>query len=158
MGDTEELVRCGACGLPLNLNESGVRHFGFYAAHSEQRCISLLRDKADQAAKLLEERTRELEESREGESRWLLRVSAIREASGLGAKPMLDELPGEIAKIAARARLVDELVDDLGWMAAFAETRAADDSKTFAKVSRPALRTIAERARSLLSRAREQKG
>jgi hypothetical protein len=35
--------------------------------------------------------------------RWLFRMADIRDASGLGAKPMLDELPGEIAKIVERA-------------------------------------------------------
>lgn len=115
-------------------------------ADYEDRC-EFAHDVA-QAAKLLEERTRELEEARDGESRWLLRVSAIREASGLGAKPMLDELPGEIAKIADRARLVDELVEGLEQAM---DSRAPD----YADAAHPGWH---DRARSLLSRARERKG
>ncbi len=34
---------CGVCGLPIHENEAGIRHFGFYVAHSEQRCVDLLR-------------------------------------------------------------------------------------------------------------------
>jgi hypothetical protein len=40
---TESEIKCGVCGLPMHPLESGVRHFGFYVAHSEDRCISLLR-------------------------------------------------------------------------------------------------------------------
>ena len=34
---------CGMCGLPISDSESGVRHFGFYTAHMERRCIQLLK-------------------------------------------------------------------------------------------------------------------
>ncbi len=45
---------------------------------------------------------RERDEAREDSSRWLLRVSAIREASAVGVLPMLADLPQAIAdKIAA---------------------------------------------------------
>lgn len=85
---------------------------------------------------------------------WILfhdEAQARREAEGAGnlVEPLY---PAKLLE--ENQRLVDELVGDLGWIAAFAATRAADDSKTFAKVSRAALRTIAARARSLLSEAK----
>ena len=33
---------CGKCRLPINPNEPGVRHYGFFVAHEESRCIYLL--------------------------------------------------------------------------------------------------------------------
>lgn len=44
------------------------------------------------------------------------------------------------------ARLIARLADELAWIEAFATVRSQDDSKTFARVNRGALRTIAERA------------
>ena len=41
---------------------------------------------------------------------------------------------------------IERLRDELLWIAQFAEVRAQDDSKTFARVNRGALRTIRERA------------
>lgn len=41
--------RCGKCGLPIHPGESGVRHFGFFTAHSEGRCIELLKFDRDAA-------------------------------------------------------------------------------------------------------------
>jgi hypothetical protein len=49
-----------------------------------------------------------------------------------------------------------EKAEALIWIAAFAEMRAKDDSKTFARVNRAALRTIAEKARAALSQARSE--
>lgn len=54
--------------------------------------------------------------------------------------------------LAASEARVKELEEGLFWIATFADTRQADDSKTFAKVARGALRTIRDRARALLSR------
>ena len=34
---------CGKCRLPIHEAEVGLRHFGFFTAHSENRCIELLR-------------------------------------------------------------------------------------------------------------------
>lgn len=34
---------CGKCGLPIEEHEVGIRHFGFFTAHSEQRCRELLK-------------------------------------------------------------------------------------------------------------------
>lgn len=33
---------CGKCMQPIAESEAGVRHFGLYRAHSEQRCLDLL--------------------------------------------------------------------------------------------------------------------
>jgi len=44
------------------------------------------------------------------------------------------------------ARLIEGLTDELQWIAAFADLRSQDDSKTFARVNRGALRTIRDRA------------
>lgn len=56
----------------------------------------------------------------------------------------------------ANARLIaatPDMREALEWIASFAEFRAGDDEKTLARVSRGALKTISERARSALSRA-----
>lgn len=39
--------KCGKCGLPIHKSEVGVRHMGFTQAHSEGRCIELLRMRID---------------------------------------------------------------------------------------------------------------
>ena len=44
------------------------------------------------------------------------------------------------------ARIVAALTAELSWIAAFADVRSKDDSSTFARVNRGALRTIAARA------------
>lgn len=41
---------------------------------------------------------------------------------------------------------IEQLQDELFWIAAFADVRSKDDSKTFARVNRGALRTIRDRA------------
>lgn len=38
-----EQVICGHCGLPIHKSESGIRHFGHFTAHSEARCLELLK-------------------------------------------------------------------------------------------------------------------
>ena len=48
------------------------------------------------------------------------------------------------------ARIIDRLRDELLWIDTFATVRSQDDSKTFARVNRGALRTIAQRARDAL--------
>lgn len=35
--------QCGICGLPIIPSEPGLRHFGTFTAHSEARCVELLR-------------------------------------------------------------------------------------------------------------------
>ena len=35
-------IICGHCRLPIANGETGVRHFGHYVAHTENRCVSLL--------------------------------------------------------------------------------------------------------------------
>lgn len=54
--------------------------------------------------------------------------------------------PARVARDAEIARLWKELE----WVAAFAAVRSEDDSQTFARVNRGAMRTIAERARAAL--------
>lgn len=39
---TAEVI-CGICKFPIHRNDTGVRHFGYYNAHSESTCVSLLR-------------------------------------------------------------------------------------------------------------------
>jgi hypothetical protein len=41
---------------------------------------------------------------------------------------------------------IEQLEEELHWIAAFADVRSQDDSKTFARVNRGALRTIRDRA------------
>lgn len=43
---------------------------------------------------------------------------------------------------------IQQLEEELLWIAEFADVRSRDDSKTFARVSRAALRTIRCRARA----------
>lgn len=40
-------MMCSSCGLPIDVNESGIRHRGFSIAHSENRCIQLLQARID---------------------------------------------------------------------------------------------------------------
>ena len=49
------------------------------------------------------------------------------------------------------ARIIESMATELLWIRAFASVRAADDSKTFARVNRGALRTISERAGDVLN-------
>jgi hypothetical protein len=66
--DVEAAVKCGVCGLPIHPQESGIRHFGFYTAHSEQRCVSLLRERlaeAETALSALEAKVEGVERERD---------------------------------------------------------------------------------------------
>jgi hypothetical protein len=49
------------------------------------------------------------------------------------------------------ARIVAAMADELHWISAFADMRSQDDSKTFARVNRGALRTIRDRAIAAVS-------
>jgi hypothetical protein len=51
------------------------------------------------------------------------------------------------------ARLIETLLHELAWIEAFAQIRSKDDSKTFARVNRGALRNIAARAGQLIGHA-----
>lgn len=42
-----DLAKCGHCGFDIASNESSIRHFGFYTAHSASRCRDLLRDRIE---------------------------------------------------------------------------------------------------------------
>lgn len=50
---------------------------------------------------------RERDEASDGVARWMIRMSKIREAAGVGSKPMLEELPGKIAAILTRAQAAE---------------------------------------------------
>jgi hypothetical protein len=50
------------------------------------------------------------------------------------------------------ARIIATFGNELAWLATFANVRSQDDSKTFARVNRGALRTIAERANAAISK------
>jgi hypothetical protein len=52
------------------------------------------------------------------------------------------------------ARIIDILSQELAWIEAFAQIRSKDDSKTFARVNRGALRNIAERAGQAFERVK----
>ncbi len=44
---------------------------------------------------------------------------------------------------------IEQLEEELRWIAAFADVRSKDDSKTFARVNRGALRTIRDRTHAM---------
>jgi hypothetical protein len=50
------------------------------------------------------------------------------------------------------ARLIETLRNELEWIESFAQIRSKDDSSTFARVNRGALRTIATRAGEAIER------
>lgn len=52
------------------------------------------------------------------------------------------------------ARVIESLRDELAWISEFAAIRSQDDSKTFARVNRGALRTIAQRANAVAAKVR----
>jgi hypothetical protein len=56
------------------------------------------------------------------------------------------------------AALIEELVEALEWMEAFARIRSEDESKVFARVGRNALRTITGRCEAALSKAHHTGG
>ncbi len=37
-----EQMTCGKCFMPIHQSETGLRHFGNFTAHSENRCIQIL--------------------------------------------------------------------------------------------------------------------
>lgn len=71
--------------------------------------LSALKAEREKVAGLTRERD-------EADNRWIFRMAAIREASGLGDRPMLDELPAEIGKIAARAQSAEPLLAEAAWV------------------------------------------
>ena len=46
---------CGKCGLPIHPGETGLRHFGTFTAHSEDRCVWLLQDRIRQLSGEIED-------------------------------------------------------------------------------------------------------
>jgi hypothetical protein len=55
MANQENKKLCGCCGRPIHHSESGIRHFGFYVAHSESRCRDILKAEIDQLNALVKE-------------------------------------------------------------------------------------------------------
>jgi hypothetical protein len=51
------------------------------------------------------------------------------------------------------ARVIEQLLNELAWIRTFATVRSKDDSKTFSRVNRGALRNIAEHANSAIAKA-----
>lgn len=39
-----ENMICGKCGIEIHSSETGLRHYGHFTAHSEQRCVALLQE------------------------------------------------------------------------------------------------------------------
>ena len=63
--ETADRVKCGVCGLPIHPSESGVRHFGFYTAHADYRCVELLKSRAETAEQALSASQKEVERLRD---------------------------------------------------------------------------------------------
>jgi uncharacterized small protein (DUF1192 family) len=61
----------------------------------------------------VERLTAELDEALEDSARWIVRMAAVREASGIGAKPMLGEIPAALAELKARAETAEREVERL---------------------------------------------
>ncbi len=54
---------------------------------------------ADEAARRLTEAERKLAEAEETSTRWAIRFAELRKAAGIGVKPMLSDVPGELRKM-----------------------------------------------------------
>jgi hypothetical protein len=78
-------------------------------------------------------------------------VDAITEAASMRLSPA-----GVVSRVYAAMHAKDEehLRDELRWIEQFADIRSKDDGKTFARVNRGALRTIAEHCRAALAKDR----
>lgn len=62
-----------------------------------------------------------------------------------------DAVAEAVAALKRLAAMEDGWRAELEWIAVFADVRSKDDSKTFARVNRGALRTIRDRANAALS-------
>ena len=75
---------------------------------------------------------------------------------------MSDEITQDEAYLLERfgplemARLIISFQQELRWISHFADVRSKDDSKTFARVNRGALRTINQRASDAMITEREK--
>ncbi|MDB5445677.1 MAG: hypothetical protein JWQ97_994 [Phenylobacterium sp.] len=87
------LELCQEAAAALASSEAEVKAHTEWRARREEEIEGRFRELLDEIGQL----TKERDEAREGESRWLIRIHNIRYASGVGAKPMLAELPGAIA-------------------------------------------------------------
>lgn len=54
---------------------------------------------ADEAARRITEAERKLAEAEETSTRWAIRFAELRKAAGIGVKPMLSDVPGELRKM-----------------------------------------------------------
>ncbi len=91
---------CGHCRLPIANGETGVRHFGHYVAHTENRCVSLLSAEIDR----LRARVASLEES-------------LHYANGVADLAMKhrDDAENRVAELERALLLIEPSGDFSGW-------------------------------------------
>lgn len=83
------------------------------------------------------EAERKLAEAEDESSRWAFRFAEVREAAGIGVKPMLSEVPGELLKMRERldeavwhvTRLADWIEHEVGAELPYSE--GEEDARTF---------------------------
>jgi len=75
-------IKCGMCGLPIHPSESGVRHFGTFVAHSESRCIDLLRGRLEDQQASIGELTEQIARTERNRDMWKGQCERQAEAMG----------------------------------------------------------------------------
>lgn len=78
---------CGKCGLPIHQSETGLRYFGHYIAHDENRCLELLRSQL-QAAEGVEAHHEITYSTAEGQE-----VARLLSCPFCGREPFMGEIP-----------------------------------------------------------------
>lgn len=86
-------IICGHCRLPIANGETGVRHFGHYVAHTENRCVSLLSAEIER----LRARVAELEQDRMHAGVDICEVAAAVEV--VRAVEIVKEVAGVVANL-----------------------------------------------------------
>jgi NADH:ubiquinone oxidoreductase subunit D len=71
----------------------------------------------------------EIEEASEDYARWITRMSEIREASGIGVKPMLGEIPAALAELRKAKEVAEAERDEANRKRAIAENLHAAEIK-----------------------------
>lgn len=102
--DTADLVKCGKCGFPIHPSETGVRHFGFFVAHSEERCTSLLQAALSSTQARADKLEAELASAQQSNENWMNRCLTAE------TKAESHRQAHESLAVANR-RLSDELVE-----------------------------------------------
>jgi len=74
----------------------------------KHEACQIAQDQAMENGSRAREAERKLAEADEENNRWLVRMADVREASGIGMKPMLSEVPGELRKMRS---LIDRAAD-----------------------------------------------